>query len=367
MNKEIITDKQSIYLIIMFIVGTATILIRGIEAKQDLWLSIILAVLMTLAVCLVFARLHYLFPHKDLFDILEICFGKLIGKIIGLLYIWFAFHLNALILTYIDFVFTTVTFPETPGIAFNTLCVVIGTYAVKLGIEVLARWGKLFLHILVFIITIFVLLSIPEMKIANIRPTFSSEIGPIIKGAFSAFSFPFAEIVIFTMVFNSFETRKSPYKIYTIGLLISGVLLLILGMAYILVLGINTASTQYFPAHLAASRISIGKLLQRAEAVVIILFSIGTFAKFCICLLATCIGISKIFNFDEYRFIVVPISLLMLNLSYFLHESVMGWLEWGIDIWPPFAFLLQAIFPIIILIVAEIKMRTLKNSLMQKF
>ncbi|PAB60870.1 GerAB/ArcD/ProY family transporter [Anaeromicrobium sediminis] len=363
MNRTIITDKQSIYLIIMFLVGTATILIRGIEAKQDLWLSIILAMLMTLVICFIFARLHYLFPHRDLFDILEICFGKLIGKIIGLLYIWFAFHLNALILTYIDFVFTTLAFPKTPGIAFNILSVVVGTYTVKLGIEVLARWGKIFLPILIFIITIFVLLLIPEINITNIHPIFSSEIGPIIKGAFSAFSFPFGEIVIFTMVFSSFETRKSPYKIYIIGLLIAGILLLILGMTYILVLGINTAATQYFPAHLAASRISVGRLLQRAEAVVNILFSIGTFAKFCICLLATCIGISKIFALDDYRFIVTPISLLMLILSYFLHDSVMEWVEWGIDVWPPFAFLFQVIFPIIILIVAEIKRRTLKNSL----
>lgn len=152
MNRETITDKQSTYLVIMFLLGTATILIRGLEAKQDLWLSIILAMLMTLAMCLIYARLHYLFPHKDLFDILKICFGKLIGKIIGLLYIWFAFHLSALILTYNGFVFTTLHFPETPEIAFNILSVLVGIYAVKLGIEVLARWGNFFLLILIFII-----------------------------------------------------------------------------------------------------------------------------------------------------------------------------------------------------------------------
>lgn len=360
MNRETITDKQSIYLIIMFLVGTATILVRGIEAKQDLWISIILAMLAALVMCLIFARLHYLFPHKDLFDILEICFGKLSGKIIGLLFIWFAFHLNALILTYIDFVFTTITFPETPGIALNILSVSVGIYAVKLGIKVLALWGELFLHVLIFIIIIFVLFLIPEMDITNILPMFYSEIGPIIKGAFSAFSFPFAEIVIFTMVFSCFKTRKSPYKVYTVGLLISGMLLFILGMAYILVLGINTAAAQYFPSHLAASRIS---LIPSLQAVVSILFIIGTFVKFCICLLATCIGVCKIFALDDYRFIVIPISLLMLNLSYFLHVSVMEWIEWGIDVWPPYAFLFQVIFPIITLIIAEIKSRTIKNSL----
>lgn len=361
MNNEIITEKQSIYLVIMFILGTTTILIRGIEAKQDLWLAIILAVIMGLLVSFISARLHSIFPKKDLFDMLEICFGKFFGKMIGLLYIWFAFHLSTLVVTDFGYFLNTVALSETPVIAFNILGVIVGIYAVKLGIEVIARWTKLFLPILICLTILFMLLLIPKMNINNIRPVLSNGIEPIIRGAFSAFSFPFGEIIIFIMVFRNFQTKKSPYNIYIIGLLTSGIMILVLGIVYVLVLGVNTASTLYFPAHLVASRLIIGKYFERIEIVIDVIFIIATFAKLCISLLATCIGISKIFNLGDYRFIVTPIGLLLINLSYFLHTSVMEWLEWAIAVWPPFAFLFQVILPIIILIIAEIKNNTLKK------
>ncbi|WP_432403294.1 hypothetical protein [Wukongibacter sp. M2B1] len=42
MIKEDISDRQSIFLISLFLFGDATIFIMGIMAKQDFWLSIII-------------------------------------------------------------------------------------------------------------------------------------------------------------------------------------------------------------------------------------------------------------------------------------------------------------------------------------
>ena len=366
MNRETITDKQSIYLIIMFLLGASIIILRGAEAKQDLWLATILAILGALVVCLICARLHYIFPHNTLFDIIDICFGKFIGRLLSLMYIFFTFLLTSLLIMDFGYFFTTVTFPETPKIIFNILSAIVGAYAVKSGIEVIARWAKAFLPLLILVIAIFLFLLIQEMNIDNIYPLLSNKASSIIKGAFSAFSFPFGEIIVFTMVFHNFHTRKSPYRVYTTGLLISGMFVLILSNAYILALGIDTAVGTYFPAYLAASRISIGMVLERTEIVVAIIFSIATFAKLCICLLATCIGTSKILGFNDYRFIVMPISLMMVNVSYSLFDSVMDWFEWTIAIWPYFAFIFQVILPITILIVAEIKKRSFRNNLADK-
>lgn len=61
MNKEVISDKQGIPLIIMFIVGSSSIFIMGLEAKQDLWIAIILSFLMALPTTLICARLYSIF------------------------------------------------------------------------------------------------------------------------------------------------------------------------------------------------------------------------------------------------------------------------------------------------------------------
>lgn len=363
MNKEVITDKQSIYILIMYLLGTSTVLIRGIEAKQDLWIANILALIAAMLVSLIYCRIHFIYPQKDLFDITQICFGKLIGKIIGLLYVWFAFHLSTLILTDFSRFAITVSLPETPLNVFNIFVGILAIYAIKAGIEVMVRWVVFFLPLLFCLSFILILFLIPYMDINNLHPILNNGIKPVIKGTFSTFSFPFCEIVIFTMVFMNFKTRKSPYKIYTLGLFISGIYLIIHWIVYVLVLGVDISSELFFPANSVASIINVGNFIQRIEIVPTVISNLTIFIKFYICLLATCIGITKIFGYTNYRFIVTPISLLMINLTNFLHVSMNEWIKWSSEIWPYYAFLFQVILPFIIWIAAEMKNKKLIRNI----
>ena len=68
----------------------------------------------------------------------------------------------------------------------------------------------------------------------------------------------------------------------------------------------------------------------------------------------------KVFRYSDYRFIVIPISLLGINLSYFLHENIMEYFYWILEIWTYYAMPFQVILPIIIWIVVKIKM-AMKN------
>src|SRR5690242_10017867 len=98
MNKEIITSQQGISIIVLFEIGSAIVLSPGSEAKQDVWITILLASLLSFPVILMYSRLLSIFPGKDLFDILNEVLGKILGKIIALTYVWYVFHLGALII-----------------------------------------------------------------------------------------------------------------------------------------------------------------------------------------------------------------------------------------------------------------------------
>lgn len=98
MKKEVISDKEGICLIIMFVIGTSGVIVTGLEAKQDLWASVILSVFIALCMVIIYARLNCIFKGENLFYIIEICFGKVIGKVIALSYVWYTLHLSCLIL-----------------------------------------------------------------------------------------------------------------------------------------------------------------------------------------------------------------------------------------------------------------------------
>src|SRR5690242_1975848 len=113
MNKEIITAKQGISLVVLFEIGSAIVLSPGSEAKQDVWIVVLLALLFALPMILIYARLLSAFPGKDLFDILHEVLGKIPGKIIALTYVWYAFHLGALVIRNFSEFIQTVSLPET--------------------------------------------------------------------------------------------------------------------------------------------------------------------------------------------------------------------------------------------------------------
>lgn len=362
MTKEVISDKQGVSLVVLFIIGESSILVSGLTAEKDLWLAIILSIFMALFLMFVYSKLFNICPDKDLFDLVEICFGKFIGKGIILLYTWYAFDLATLVLIDFGQFVNTINLPETPIIVPMIGIMILCVWIVKEGIEVMGKWGELFLMIPIILAFIAILFLIPNMNLNNIRPVLYNGMKPVIKGAYEVLIYPFGETVIFTVAFSALKDKKSIYKIYIQSLLIGAIFLLTTSLTIVLVLGINDASISYFPAYETVKRINIGNTLQRIEAISAIVFLLGGFIKVSIYLLAACKGVAKIFGCKDYRFIVTPIALLVINLAYFEFDSIISFNEWIFNAWVYYAFLFIVIFPIIILIAAEIKKKKLVNN-----
>ncbi|MCM8709512.1 endospore germination permease [Clostridium sp. SYSU_GA19001] len=357
MNKEVISDKQGITLVILFILGSTLVVCSGGEAKKDMWLANIIGILLTFPIVLIYAKLLSMFPGKDIFDISIMVLGRLLGRIVNILFIWFAIHLGALVLSNFSEFISIVGLQETPSVAPMACIMILSAWGVKAGIEVIGRWAEFFFSVLMIIIIFQELLCIQNINIVNILPVLEEGIKPVIKGALSAFAFPFAETVIFIMVFSSLKDKKSPFKSYIVGLIIGGILLTVISFINTLVLGDYIISLNYFPSYAAIKTINITEFLQRLESVLAITFLIAGFIKISMCLLGASKGISKLFNFKDYRFIVVPIALIILNVEFLVYKNMMELNRWVEQVYFYYAFIFQVILPVVIFIVAKIKLR----------
>lgn len=362
MQKEVITQKHAVSMMILFIIGSTMVLGVGAEAKQDVWISIPLAMLIATPMLFVYARIVKLFPGNSLYDILEILYGKIFGKIISVLFIWYSLHLGSLVIRNITEFIQIVSIPETPQFILVISVGLLNIYFIKLGIEVVGRWARI---IFIFsIISIFILFALSTTQIhpENIKPVLYNGLQPIIKSATTVFSFPMAETVVFLSFLGALREKDSPYKVYYKGMLIAGITITIAAVRNVMVLGVELASTLYFPSYSSVSLINISNFLQRAEIMITIIFLLSGFIKICVCLFSTCIGIAKLFNFKDYRDIVIPTALIMINITYIIYGSAMEMFDWATKIYKFYAFPFQVILPIIILITAEIKTRTMKNK-----
>ena len=358
MKNEVISERQAIILIILFIIGTTLLNGAGGQAKQDAWIAIIIAISWSVILLLMFSRILSLYPGKDLFDILQIVMGRFIGKIISILMILFAFHDGATILRSLSEFTNILVLPDTPVVVPMIFFTILLIWSVKRGIEVLGRWSELFIWVVILSFLTVSLLSISEMDISKLKPILYNDFKPVLRGAFSSFSYPLGETVIFTMVFSNISKIKNYKKIFMTGLLIGGGLIFLATLRNILILGSGTISRIYFPSTMVASVIHIGAMFQRLEMGVVIVFLVCTFVKVSICLFAVCNGISKVLEFDDYKFISAPIALLMLSFSFIIYKSNMEMSFWTLEIWPYYSFLFEVIIPLVIFIVAEIRSRS---------
>ncbi|NFL03832.1 spore gernimation protein KB, partial [Clostridium botulinum] len=87
MNKEIISSKQFQFLIFTFGLGSYLLFNLGADAKQDAWISLILATLLCLMTVSVYDKIMSYYPEKNIIEILKLECGKIIGVILSIIYL----------------------------------------------------------------------------------------------------------------------------------------------------------------------------------------------------------------------------------------------------------------------------------------
>jgi len=361
-KKEVITQKQGIFLIIIYSIGTSIVIVTGVSAKIDLWVSIIIATIIIIPMGLIYAKLNSILPEKDLCDILEFSWGKVLGKIMISLYLLYIINTSFFVLRDIAEFFRLTVGSETPMIVPAMTLMFVSAFAVKNGIEVLARFVSfIFIPVVLFIILDNTLL-LPNVDIENFKPFMYYGWKPVIKGVFNTIAFPIGEIVAFTAIFHTLKDKKVAKGTYIKGILATGIILLISSLISVLVIGPEVADIYYFPAYIATTRISIGNYLQSVEVILAFLFTIGCFVKFSILFLCASNLLTKLLAFDDYRFIVLPTGLLILSVARILFKSTSEFYYFTATIWPYYAIPFQIVFPIITLVLAETKLRKKKNQ-----
>jgi spore germination protein KB len=355
LEKEVISQKQAIIIMSTFIIGSSTIISSGIQAKQDIWIATIIAMVMACLIILVYGRISKLFPEKNIYEILDFLFGKVFSKIISLFFLWYSFSLGALVLRNSSEFARIISLPETPICVFALSAIILNIWSVRGGIELLGRFLAIFFPIYIMMIAAVTFLSIPLFDFDNLKPILYEGINPVLKASFQIFTFPFAETVIFLCLMGSLRKGSSVYKVYYISLLIAGILLLVVAVRSILVLGVPNNIIQKFASYASARLIKIGTFLQRIEASVAIVFMISGFTKTTVCMYTATKGLVHLFNIKDYRKLAAPVGILMALYSIIIHKDAAEMVEWANKIYPYYAIPFQIFIPVIVWITAEIK------------
>jgi spore germination protein KB len=355
MSDGVISVKQGVSMIAMYILGTTFLVAPGIEAGQDIWIAYLASMVLSIAVACMYARILGHMPGKDFFGILEGMLGRPLSLIFYILIAIYLFQHASYVLRHFAEYINVAALPGTPLpvslLSMGLLCAL----AVFYGIEVLGKWSEWFLIIIATFIIVAMLLLTQDMDLNNLRPVLERGFAPVAKGIWALLSFPFTQTVAFLYILPPARNRREPYRIFLLGLLLGGALLFVPFLSNVLVLGVKSVARLYYPSFSTLAIIRIGNFIQRLEIVATTVFMIAVFLKATVLLMGLFRALSGILKLKDANFILIPVTLLVANYAFNAYRSNMEH-QIGIGTYVPyFAAFHQAIVPIVLLLLLEWK------------
>ncbi|HWQ42199.1 MAG TPA: endospore germination permease [Desulfosporosinus sp.] len=162
---------------------------------RDGWMSVMSGFALGVPYGLMVISLMEQYPHKNLLRISEILFGKWIGKIIGVLYIFITVYFGGLLLGQAGNIYQASIMPLTPISVFYLGGMLLVFYIVRSGIEVFARFSEVVFPVIVIALVLNVTLAIPRIEQGELMPILSEGLKPLFFGTLKVMPFPMEYIL----------------------------------------------------------------------------------------------------------------------------------------------------------------------------
>lgn len=283
MNKTKLSAHQLFSLIVLFELGSAIVVGVGKEAKQDAWLAVLLGMVAGLGLFMIYGWLHKLYPELSLSNILEKVLGKWLGRLLGVLYILYFLYISCRLLRDFGALLLTAALPETPIYIVTFMMALVIVYASYLGIETIGKTGELlyiFFTMMLGLAGLVLILISNVMKAENLMPVLERGWKPVVNAAFpQVYTFPFGEMVIFTMLMPYLHDPRRAIQTGLKGMLLSGLILTLMSVIYIGVLGVYGMENAVFPLLKMTARIQVGDFIQHLESIALVILIVGGFLK----------------------------------------------------------------------------------------
>lgn len=354
LEKGRISSFQLSVLLVGFVLGSSIIITPGGDAGHDAWIAIALGLMEGSLIALIFTALVLRFKDKTIIEINDLVFGKVIGKLISVLFLWYFLHLGALVLNdYVHF-FRLELYPATPRTVMLLIIMLVCASTVNRGIEALARCSLILVPLTISVIFLVTMFLIPHFNLNNLMPILDLPIGKLLWSAHSVASFPFAESVVFVMILAFLNKSEKGGRAVSKVLIIAGLVLIIASIRNSAVLGPMVAAYNY-PSYQAVQVIDIRDIFTRLEILVAINFITMGFLKISVLLYGTVLGLAQVLNLQSYRPIILPVGILMVILALTNVANTIELFDFTHKIYPIYAVPFQIIIPLITLIIAKLR------------
>ncbi|OIQ56539.1 spore germination protein YndE [Moorella thermoacetica] len=349
---------QFFLLVTGFLIGTSTLIIPVGPAKQDAWISFLLAGTLGLGAAYCYTALGRRFPRESPLQYASRVLGRWPGTCFNIIFLWYALHLAALVLRNVVDLYKLIVLPQTPVEVVAGVFAGLAAYAVRLGIEAPARLGELLTPFIIVAILVLTALAVSVPGLVHWEALFPvMERGPlpVLRGVYPTFVYPFGETVFFLVLLPFLTEPRKSFAPFARAVIIVTLLTTLVLVRNLIVLGASETARMNYPSLIAIQMINIGVFLQRLEPVIIFVWSFTILLKLIVVYYTFTLGTAQLLGLRDYRPLVLPAGVLLTFLSLSLYDNFSQMLTFAGRVYPFYFLPAYLIYPVTLLLVAKIR------------
>lgn len=285
-------------------------------AKQDAWISIMLATLVGMLIAYISGKLSTIFPGQTLVKFNQILLGKWVGGLISALYILFWVVTLTVILKQFSLFITGTIMPKTPLCVIELPMLLVVLYPTLHGVGVIARICEITGPIILLCVVGPMFLGINQMKWDRLNPILlDNSVSSLLHGALPTAAF-LGDCIMIMMLIAFVSKRKHTVRHAVGGVMLSGILTILSMIVSILMFGPNVTAGYPYPMLMIVRSISIGGIIENLDAIVITIWIISIFTKLGLYLFIASYGTTQLLGLNNWKIITWIITIFVMLLSF---------------------------------------------------
>lgn len=330
------------------------------EAKQDAWISLIVAGTVSMSVTFFIMKLSRRYSSQTLVEFSQFIFGKWFGKLVCLLYFSAWFTVAAVILrSFSEFIQQTL-FHNTPSSAISIVMIAAMIYInYKGSLEAIARFSELVGPLIILGILVTLILNVPNLQVSLLLPVYAdSGIMSILKGSLANASF-LGESIMIMMLTTFLLKPESSMKPALLAIFIPSLLAICCTVMVIATFGTQMGAAFFFPYFNMVRFISFLDFVQNMDVWIIFIWIFSVFVKLSIYLFINSYGTAQLLHIKKWKNMIWFVAPVLFILS-IIPSNVLVVNEYAERFWIKYVFPINIVaLPLVMLIVGSFRRKSL--------
>lgn len=355
-----ISSLQILWILATFELGMSILLTASpsiMEAKQDAWISFLLAGAAVIFLTIVSSKLSLLYPNQTFIEFSQVILGKWLGKIIVIPYFIQWYSVIAIILRQASDFIEMIMFKKTPLLLillFVLIPVVYVTY--HGGIQGIARCSEIVGPFIFFAFGLVLLLGIVNIDASRVLPIYAdSGWENILKGTLAPLAFLGESVILMMLTCFITDQKKAPSRAI-MGVSMASFFLSLSVLASLMTFGPHLSAKMWYPFFEMIRYISIMEFIQNLEILIVVVWFLSVCIKLSVYLFITSYGTAQWLHIKNWKNVIWFVALTGIILAMSYKNIVVSSIDYPKNFWLPYVFPINFVgIPLLLYIVGTVK------------